>query len=164
MFNLSLLREKVLPPPPPFLVPTIFLVSLGGSLLPPGRARALSITAVLSCLLAQFRHPTGDVIQDGLLPIQGLIIFSHWVDFYLLHGPEREFYQVRDVKDVKDGDVKGREAGGKGEGKERENVEGKNEGGRQGLGWHFDLMTSMRGVGWNWRVKNIPSSPSQTKW
>ena len=64
---------------------------------------------------------------------------------------------MKDVKDVKDEDVKEREAGGKDEGKER-NMEG------NGLGWHFNLMTSMRGVGWNWRVKNIPSIPPQTKW
>jgi len=101
------------------------------------------------------------VIQDGLLPIQGLIIFAHWVDFYLLREPEREFYRV---KDVKDGDVKGREVGGRGKGKERKIVEGQNEGERKGLGWHFELMTSMRGAGWNWRVKNIPSAPPQTKW
>ena len=91
-------------------MPAIFLVSLGGSFLPPGRTRSLSIAAVLTYLLAQFRHPTGDVIQDGLLPIQGLILFAHWVDFYLLHDVEREFFRVKDVKGGSAGkrDEKGR--------------------------------------------------------
>jgi hypothetical protein len=34
----------------------------------------------------------------------------------------------------------------------------------QKLGWGFDLHSSMRGVGWNWRVRNIPASTPQSKW
>jgi hypothetical protein len=148
LHTLSLLREKLqLLPVGPFLVPAIFLVSLGGSLLPPGKTRSLPITAVLAYLLAQFRHPTGDVIQDGLLPIQGLILFAHWVDFYVLHDTEREYFRVKEG------------AAEKGQGNDWEKT-----GTRRSLGWHFDLATSMRGVGWNWRVKNLPQMTPKTKW
>lgn len=147
--SLSLLREKVqLLPPGPFLVPAIFLVSLGGSLLPPGRARSLSITAALAYLLAQFRHPTGDEIQDGLLPIQGLVIFAHWCDFYVLHDAEKEYYRIKKATIER----------------AKENAGQKTKDVRRGLGWHFDLAMTLRGVGWNWQVKNIPQTTPKTKW
>jgi hypothetical protein len=104
-------------------------------------------------LLAQFRYPTGDVVQDGLLPIQGLILFTHWIDFYLLHNTEREYFKVKDTE--------GKEGR---EGKEVTEAKVGGRSGRKGLGWHFDLATSMRGVGWNWQVKNIPQTTQKTKW
>lgn len=79
-------------------MPTILLVLLGGSLLPSGKTSSLGVTAVLSYLLSQFRHPTRDVIQDAVLPIQGLILFAKWVDFYVLHDAEKEYWRVKDVK------------------------------------------------------------------
>ena len=41
-------------------------------------------------------------------------------------------------------------------------MDGRNR--RKGLEWHFDLAMSMRGVGWNWQVKNIPQVTPKTKW
>jgi hypothetical protein len=67
-----------------------------------------------------------------------------------LGGAEREVWRLKDVK--------GKEVGG-GDG------EGNGEmGGRKGLCWQFDLMTSLRGIGWNWKVKNIPEAAPATKW
>lgn len=138
----SLLREKVqLPPLGPFLAPAIFLTSLSGSLLPPGKSRSLCVTTALVGLLVQFRQPLGDTVQGGLLPIQGLLLFLHWCDFYVLHSPDKEYFRLKDKdKDVTQKSWRGR------------------------LGWNFDLTTSLRGVGWNWEVKNVPQSNPTTKW
>jgi len=165
MLDLSLLRSKVqLPPATPLLVPAIFLISLGGSLLPPNRTRSLAVTAVLGYLLSQFRHPTGDAIQDGLLPIQGLIVFSHWIDFYVLHDAEWEYFRLKDVESEKGlEERKVKEGDEAGEGKEGEK-DGKGKRKRKRMGWNFDLMTTLRGVGWNWRVNNIPEAAPTTKW
>jgi hypothetical protein len=108
----------------------------------------VSITAVLGYLLSQFRHPTGDAIQDALLPIQGLILVAHWCDFYLLHDAEKEYYRLKDT---------GREGNGEVKGKEKKTF-------WQRLGWHFDLATSMRGIGWNWKVNHVPETTPKTRW
>lgn len=138
----SLLRDKVqLPPAGPFLVPAILIASICGSLLQKGNVRSIGVTSILFYLLRQIsRHRTGDLIQDGLLPIQGLILFLHWFDFFVLHTPEREYFRLKDKVD-----------------------ETKTRWGN--LGWHFDLNTSLRGIGWNWKVKNIPAADAGSrKW
>lgn len=145
----SLTRAKVaLPPPGPFLVPSILLTSLCGSLLPPGKLRSLSVTATLAYLVTLVvRNPTGDVVNDTLLPIQALILLVQWVDLYVLHAPEKEFWKVGDEKVGNGGLEKGVPSGW-----------------REKLGWVWGLKFTLRGVGWNWRVKNIPTESPKTKW
>jgi len=116
----------------PLLVPVMLLTSIGGGLLPRCGFRTLSVTGALFYFTARvFKYPTGEKAQDYFLPIQAAIILTRWVDFYVLHNPEKEFSRLKDhsvrpttwwVK----------------------------------LGWVWDLNTTFRGIGWNWKVKNVP--------
>jgi hypothetical protein len=145
----SLTRAQLLPyPPGPFLVPTIFLTSFCGSFLAPGKVRSLCVTGILAYLVSLVvKYPTGSLANDALLPIQALILLTQWVDLYVLHTPEKEFRRVRDVKNENEGDVKLERTGW-----------------RAKLKWVWDLKTTVRGVGWNWSVKNIPVEAPKTKW
>jgi hypothetical protein len=160
----SLTRAKLaLPPPGPFLVPTIILTSFCGSLLPPSKFRGSSIAATISYLLVLIiRNPTGNKINDMFLPIQGLVLLAQWVDLYVLHTPEREFWRL------KDGENEKARKGGKAKDDSVRGNERMKEIGRMGwkekLKWVSDLKFTLRGVGWNWKVKNVPDETSKSKW
>lgn len=66
----------------------------------------------------------------------------HWLDIFVWSSPS-EFWRIKDK--VKEDD--------------------KQTAWRR-LGWHADLCTAMRGVGWNWKVKNVPNAAdrSTSKW
>lgn len=67
---------------------------------------------MLFYLLSQFRHPTGDAIQDVLLPIQRLILVAHWCDFYVLHDAEKKYCRLKDVEWKSESDGNGGERKG----------------------------------------------------
>jgi len=94
-------------------------------------------------LIAQIpKATTGDVASDVLTPIQAVLVLMHWFDFYILHDPN-DFRR----SGVSEDDVKKRSVW-------------------ERFKWYADLNTSMRGIGWDWRVKNIPEPTlsSPTKW
>ncbi|CZR63400.1 uncharacterized protein PAC_13297 [Phialocephala subalpina] len=125
----------------PYLIPAIYLTCIFGSLLPQGRARSISVTATLIYLIAPIpKCTTGQRASDLLLPTQGILVLVGWLDFFVLHSPN-EFYRLKD-KDKPPQTALGR------------------------LGWHADLCSVMRGVGWNWQVKNVPEAadPKIAKW
>jgi hypothetical protein len=116
----------------PYLVPSIYLTCIAASILPPGRIRALTGTAALIYLISRVPDYTeGQAAVDGLLPIQSILVLLHWIDFFILHSPD-EFVRVKD--------------------------QGSNptQTFLNKLYWNIDLCTAMRGVGWNWQVKNVP--------
>lgn len=83
----------------PFLVPIMTANSFSGSLLPPGKSRAVVTTAILGTLLTLIvGNPTINSSSDALIPFQGPLLFVQWVDFYILHTPEKEFWRVKDMK------------------------------------------------------------------
>jgi hypothetical protein len=144
----SLTRAKLaLPAPGPFLVPSIILVSFFGSLLPPGNICSVSITAPLIYLISLvMNYPTGNPVNDGLLVIQAAILLTQWIDFHVLHTPEKDFWIAEHFKGVDEGEKVTR-------------VGVEKLGWKAKLGWVVDLKSRARGLGWNWRVKNIPSDP-----
>ena len=77
-----------------------------------------------------------------MLPIQALIIISQWVDFCVIHSPAEA---SRDKDKDKDKDPKTW---------------------LEKLSWSWGLNTTYRGIGWNWKVKNVPEAAplSTTKW
>lgn len=124
--------------PRPHLVPSIYLTCIVGSFLPPGIIRSGSVVAIVSVLIAEIPKPgTGDIASDVLTPIQAVQVLMHWVDFYVLHDPGD--YKRHGVSEV----------------------EVKERGIWERFKWYADLNTTMRGVGWDWEVKNIPHLPSQ---
>jgi hypothetical protein len=127
----------------PYLIPSIYLTCIAASLLPEGRVRAITGIAGLGFLIAQIpKYTQGSVAEDNLLPIQAGLMLLHWVDFFVFSQDEAD-------KPVRLGDQ----------------TEGQQKTFRQKLGWSFDLCTSMRGVGWNWQVKNVPVAETKiSKW
>lgn len=132
MFS-SFVPDKARPPcSRPYLIPLIYLTSMAASLLPAGKIRAISGTAGLLFLCAQVpKCTTGNVAMDNLLPIQAVLVLLHWIDFFVLNSPS-EFVRTKDRERVAQEAFWGR------------------------LRWTFDLHATMRGIGWNWKVKNIP--------
>lgn len=125
----------------PYLIPSIYLICIFGSLLPQGRARSILVMAALIYLIAQIPKCTsGERASDLFLPIQGTLVLVCWLDFFVLHSPN-DFYRLKDKE------------------KPPQTALGR-------LGWHADLCTAMRGIGWNWKVKNVPepANPKTTKW
>lgn len=125
----------------PHLIPSIFIVCLAGTVLPAGPLSTLSIGSIALYLAAQIPKATpGTSPQDYMLPIQALIMILQWADFCVLHSPD-EFYRDKDKEKVP-------------------------QGWREKLSWAWDLNTTYRGLGWNWKVKNVPEAPlpSTKKW
>ncbi|KAK0113662.1 hypothetical protein ONS96_014518 [Cadophora gregata f. sp. sojae] len=133
MFPDSFVPDKARPlAPRPYLIPSIYLTCVVGSLLPQGKIRALSVTAVLLFLIAQVpRYTTGVLAQDALSPIQATLALLHWLDFFVFH-PQDAWVRTKDAHAPRKSLL-------------------------QRLAWSWDLNTSMRGVGWNWRVNNVPN-------
>jgi hypothetical protein len=127
--------------PRPRLIPSIFVVCLAGTVLPPNLLNNLSIGTIALYLSAQIPKATsGRIAQDYMLPIQALLFVTQWVDFCVLHSPD-EFSRDKDEKKVP-------------------------KTWRERLRWAWGLNTTYRGIGWNWKVKNVPEAAplSMTKW
>jgi hypothetical protein len=71
--------------PRPRLIPSIFVVCLAGTVLPPNLLNNLSIGTIALYLSAQIPKATsGRIAQDYMLPIQALLFVTQWVDFCVL--------------------------------------------------------------------------------
>lgn len=124
--------------PRPYLIPSIYLTCIAASTLPPGKIRGLLGAGALAFWLIQIpKYTQGSIAEDNLLPIQAGLLLLHWMDFFVLHSPN-EFFRLRDPQ------------------------QGLHQTFWEKLSWNFDLCTSMRGVGWNWKVKNVPAVENQT--
>jgi hypothetical protein len=125
----------------PHLIPSIFVVCLTGSVLPPGQLNTLFTTATALYLSSQIPKATaGQAPRDYMLPIQAALFFFHYFDFIVLHSPV-EFSRTKD------------------QGKVPQTRWEK-------LSWAWGLNTTYRGIGWNWKVKNVrePVPLSTLKW
>jgi len=123
------------------LIPSIFAVCLAGTVLPPNLFNILSVTTSALYLSAQIPAATsGTIPQDYMLPIQALVFITQWADFCVIHSPD-EFSRDKDKEKVPKTWL-------------------------EKLRWSWSLNTTLRGIGWNWRVKNIPEAAplSTTKW
>lgn len=127
--------------PRPYLIPSIYLACVIGSLLPQGTLRAFFVTSVLVYLTAQIpKFTTGDLALDSLLPIQATLVLLHWLDFFVFHSQD-DWVRWKDARVSRNG-------------------------WKQRLRWSSDLNTAMRGIGWNWKVNNVPKGApgGTTKW
>jgi hypothetical protein len=121
----------------PYLVPTIYMTCLAGSLLPPSRARSISVTAVLAYIVIQIpKYTSGEVGTDYLMPVQAVLAVIHWIDFFVIYSLD-EYSRTKNNGAVPTSLW-------------------------ERMKWNWDLMISMRGIGWNWRVKNIPKGDVET--
>lgn len=128
--------------PTPLLLPSMLLNCVIGSLLPPGQFRAIFVFLMLVYQLAlAFKYDAGESTANALIFHLGVPMLLHWVDFYMLRSPEQDCWRVADKA------------------KPPKTI-------WQKFMWYLSLNSSMRGVGWNWQVRNIPQAASSenTKW
>jgi len=123
----------------PFLIPSIYAVCLAGTILSPSLLSTISVTAAALYLFAKIPAATsGKIPHDYMLPIQALIFISQWIDFCVIHSPT-EFSRDKDKEKVPKTWL-------------------------EKLSWSWGLNTTYRGIGWNWKVKNVPeAAPLSTK-
>ncbi|KAL2066309.1 hypothetical protein VTL71DRAFT_2380 [Oculimacula yallundae] len=119
--------------PQPHLIPSIYLTCMFGSMLPQGKLRAFSVTSILLYIIAQIpKSTTGDLAQDCLRPMQATFVLLHWLDFFVFNSQD-DWSRSEDAGTPR-------------------------KGWKQSFGWSVDLNTAMRGIGWNWKVNNVPDS------
>ncbi|RDW68472.1 hypothetical protein BP5796_09129 [Coleophoma crateriformis] len=112
--------------------------------------RVLACTPLILYFLSQaMQMTTGDDALDYLTGAGCFVILLKWIDFMILHTPEKDFRRV--------GRAEGSFVGGEGV---EERVP---ETFLEKLLWSCDLWTTLRGIGWNWQVPNVPGTPA-SKW
>jgi hypothetical protein len=128
------------------LVP-FMLVCIASLLLPSGRARVLLTLPPLLYLLTQVRSTTSGInAADYMLAINISQLFHRYVTSVLFTTPETHMQRV-----VIRGEKKGMR---KPEDAETMDLWSK-------LKWSLDFWFNMRGVGWNWQVKNVHEVPEK---
>lgn len=140
-----------------YLIPTIYAICIFGSILPTtvgtGKQktnipslRLVITTPVLLYVLYQIPKTTcGDAAQDSVLFLNGFLILVRWVDYMILNVPEQAFRRIPTVEEDSTKE-KGVDSGAP-----EEMTLAK-------LKWSVALWTTFRGVGWNWKVRNIPAA------
>lgn len=119
------------------------LIVASALLLPPGRyhRNLIALPGLLFTAYALRRHSSGKVEVDYLDAVNSSTLFLKWLDFAVLRVPERSAARVRDDGSVETADEV-----------EKLTVWGK-------LKWVLSLLGTVRGVGWNWKVKNVDDVP-----
>jgi hypothetical protein len=113
-------------------------------LIPPGKVRiALTMPALLYVATRFRQYSSGQGAQDYMAAVNLALFGAKWIDFVLLGVPERDIYRV-DMS-------------------QEGNPPVKEDAGRmilwQKCRWSGSLWTNLRGVGWNWQVKNVDNVP-----
>jgi hypothetical protein len=117
-----------------------FGVGFVGLLLPRGLLRrSFAIPPLLFLLYNLRQHTSGVWEQDYLAAIQITGFLVKTVDLCVVHDAERDFQKT---------------SGDDGTQKLGQDVRSMST--WQRFWWKFDLWTSLRGTGWNWKVKNVP--------
>lgn len=129
-------------PLPVWLLPAYAGVFTGSLLLPTKFLRvAIGGPIALILLNKVSQHSINGFLFEYLLmiPLTGLL--WQWMDFVIVNDPEEAFYKT-DASQTQD------EA--KRTGSMPKDAVGK-------LMWGTALFTTVRGIGWNWKVKNVPA-------
>jgi hypothetical protein len=130
-----------------FVLVPFMLVCIASLLLPSGRTRVLLTLPPLLYLLAQVRRTTSGInAVDYMLAINISQLFNRYVTSVLFTTPETHMHRV-----VIRGEKKGMR---KPEDAATMDLWSK-------LKWSLDFWFNMRGVGWNWQVKNVHEVPEK---
>lgn len=116
-------------------------------LLPPGNIRTFFGALLILYVHKEYpKYTTGKVHEDYLIAANIVLTSFKFVDFVYLRVPEDAAYRVNasgepieDVKSLRNATY------------------------WQRLKWAASLFSTFRGVGWNWRVKNVEIVPQGTK-
>jgi hypothetical protein len=128
------------------LVPFI-LVCIISLLLPPGRKRVVLTLPPLLYLVFQVRRTTSGLNVEDYTLAATISQFSYrYVTSVLFATPEKDMHRV-----VVAGEKNGT----------REPEDPQSMGLWSKLKWSMHFWFSMRGIGWNWRVKNVDDVPEK---
>ena len=135
-------------PAPPWLWPLYLGVCVATLMIPP-RYNVLRIglggAAVFSILAYTPNYDMGDVLGNFATGVFMLGFTVKWMHFMLMQLPERDFWRVPEDVDDKNAMNKGNARGGP----------RPDRGWWEKLRWATSLWATDRGIGWNWKVKNI---------
>ncbi|KAJ9607725.1 hypothetical protein H2200_007803 [Cladophialophora chaetospira] len=115
-------------------------------LLPQGAFRkTIAIPPILWILYNMRQHTTGKPEEDYLTAINVSMALARFLDVCVLRDAEKEFRRVNTDESAREtpNEIKKMTLW-------------------QKLRWNLDLFTTMRGIGWNWRVKNVDEVPLDT--
>lgn len=118
-------------------------------LLPPGTVRHTLGAFVLLYIQKEYpKSATGQAGRDYLIAINVTLTAFKFVDFVCLRTPEDAAHRVNELGEpIEDGNSL------------------RNASYSERLKWAANLFSTLRGVGWNWRVKNILDvPPGTTRW
>jgi hypothetical protein len=112
-------------------------------LLPQGHLRKIiAVPPILWILYNLRQHTTGKVEEDYLTAINISMTLAKFIDVCVLRNAEQVLRRVKPdgsgvetAEDIQKMDL------------------------WQKFRWNLDLFTTMRGIGWNWRVKNVDEVP-----
>lgn len=115
------------------------VVGVATLLLPPSLfRRTIAIPPLLWILYNLRQHTTGKREEDYLTAVNISMLLAKMVDVCVVHTAERDFHRVED-----DGTPC----------ETTQEIEQMTL--WQKFNWSLSLLTTTRGVGWNWRVKNV---------
>jgi hypothetical protein len=130
-----------------FILVPFMLICTTSYLLPPGRPRVLFTLPPLLYLLLQVRRTTsGTHAEDYMLAVNIFQFFYRYLASVLFSTAEDDMYRV-----VMSGEKKGM----------REPEDARTMDLWPKLKWSAHFCFSMRGIGWNWRVKNVDDVPEK---
>lgn len=123
---------------------TAGVVGVATLLLPRGLFRqTIAVPPLLWILYDLRQHTSGKREEDYLTAINISMLLAKVVDVCIVHSAEQDFHRVKD-----DGSPS----------ETPQDIEQMTL--RQKFKWNLSLLTTMRGVGWNWRVKNVDNVAS----
>ncbi len=126
----------------PFLV-----ICITSFLLPPGAPRLLLTLPPVLYMVFQVRATTsGNQVEDYIFAVNTCGLFYKYISFVVLNTPEIDIQRV-----VMSGGKKGSKVP-----EDPTTMEPWEK-----LKWSMHFWTSLRGVGWNWQVKNIDGLPQK---
>lgn len=143
-FSVAAMDPKWFPPPDRPVRPgsrditAANAIGMAALLLPPGQCRnVIAIPPFLAIIYTLRQHTTGRNDEDYLTAVNVCMMLIRFIDFCVVNTPEQSFRRVRS------------------DGRTETPQEIQNMTIWQKLRWNFDLFATLRGIGWNWRVKNV---------
>lgn len=141
-----MMDSKYFPPPDrplssaPAILGSAYLISTTSLLLPSFPFRAyLPLPPILYLCYHARTHRLGSPAEDYLVAIDLAWLLVRWCDVALIHDPDRD---LRRVKVIQTGELES-----------LDDIKSLSK--WQRFTRTLNLMTSCRGVGWDWQVKNI---------
>lgn len=118
------------------------------SMLPPqSRARTfVALPVLIYCIIQVPKSTSGTVAGDITTAINFAMLSVKWIDFVLVRTPETYMHRVK--------------MGGESKGA-REPEDPRTMALWQKVKWNLSFWINLRGVGWDWQVKNVDPVPQE---